>query len=142
MLNRVTLIGTIASEPKYKEFPNGGTIASFNVLTQKFFKDTAGQPICKNAYNRVCVRNTSILPHLIPHLKENAKVYIEGELETRSWVDGNGQKQYITEVSVSTTGKIIPVSHFIEDLKESQTLPKENNTLKDQTKTLDDDIPF
>lgn len=137
-INRVTLVGTIASTPQFTEFANGGTIATFNLLTRKSYQDKSGTLVTKDYYTRICVRNSKILPQAIPFLKEHNPVLVEGEIETRSWTDETGQKQYITEVSVP------PFSGTLINLcQQQQQQPQPNYQNTQQTgNTLNDSIPF
>ena len=73
-------------------------------------------------------------------LKSGSKVYIEGKLQTRSWEDQNGQKQYSTEIIVSEYAG----SFQILDKLANSLHPEEQITepqIVDSTKELDD-LPF
>lgn len=35
------------------------------------------------------------------YLRKGAKIYVEGQLQTRKWTDQNGQERYTTEVVIS-----------------------------------------
>jgi single-strand DNA-binding protein len=42
------------------------------------------------------------------YLKKGAKVYIEGQLQTRKWTDQQGVEKYVTEVVLQ--GSLMPFS--------------------------------
>lgn len=38
-LNRVTVMGVLGRDPETKQFPNGGSVTTFNVATTEHWKD-------------------------------------------------------------------------------------------------------
>ncbi len=92
------IIGNITRDPDVRQTTNGATVASFSVATNFFWTDPSG-----NRQERVEFHNIVAWRKLAEicgqYLHKGSKVYVEGRLQTRDWVDKNtGQKRYITEI--------------------------------------------
>lgn len=98
-VNKVILVGNLGKDPEVRTFQNGGRVASFSVATSESWKDkTSGEKKEKTEWHRVSILNDNLVGIAERYLKKGAKVYIEGQLETRKWTDKEGQERYTTEV--------------------------------------------
>ena len=100
MINKVILVGNLGREPTIAFTGDGKAIANLAVATSESWTDkTTGQKVEKTEWHRVVIfgRLADIAQK---YLHKGSKVYIEGQLRTRSW-DQNGEKKYTTEVVVS-----------------------------------------
>jgi single-strand DNA-binding protein len=100
MINKVILVGNLGREPEVKFSSDGKAIANLAVATSESWTDkTTGQKQEKTEWHRVVIfgRLADIAQK---YLHKGSKVYIEGQLRTRSW-DQNGEKKYTTEVVLS-----------------------------------------
>src|SRR6185436_10919525 len=52
----------------------------------------------KTEWHNVVIFNDQIAKVAEQYLKKGAKVYVEGQLQTRKWQDQSGQDRYTTEV--------------------------------------------
>jgi len=96
-LNKVMIIGNITRDPEVRTTPNGQTVASLGVATNRRWKDKEGQPKEQVEYHNV-VAWRRLAEIVGQYLKKGSKVYIEGRLQTRSWDDQSGVKRYKTEI--------------------------------------------
>jgi single-strand DNA-binding protein len=97
-LNKVQLIGNLGQEPEIKSFSNGNRVANLSIATSETWKDkTTGEKKEKTEWHRVSVFNENLVGIIEKYLKKGSKVYIEGQLETRSY-DKDGEKRYTTEI--------------------------------------------
>ena len=97
-VNKVILIGNIGAEPDVRSMQSGDEVCNLSVATSESWNDKAsGERREKTEWHRVVVYNQGIVKVCKNYLKKGAKVYIEGQLETRSW-EQDGQKKYTTEV--------------------------------------------
>lgn len=96
-VNKVILLGRLGRDPELKD-ANGVQIANFSIATSKQWKDDGGEKKEKTEWhNIVCFRKTAELAS--KYLTKGRQVYIEGELQTRSWDDKEtGAKKYKTEI--------------------------------------------
>jgi len=98
-VNKVILIGNLGRDPEVRAFQNGGRVASFSIATSDTWKDKAtGERKERTEWHRISVMNDNLVTVCERYLKKGAKVYIEGQLETRKWTDKDGQEKYTTEV--------------------------------------------
>ena len=100
-VNKVILVGNLGKDPEIRTFQNGGRVAHFSLATSESWKDKqSGERKDKTEWHRVSVYNEHIIGVVERFLKKGAKVYIEGQLETRKWTDKEGQEKYTTEVVI------------------------------------------
>jgi single-strand DNA-binding protein len=98
-VNKVILVGNLGRDPEIRSFQNGGRVANLSVATSENWKDRAtGERKEKTEWHRVAIFNDRLVEVVEKYLKKGAKVYIEGQLETRKWTDQQGQERYTTEV--------------------------------------------
>lgn len=143
-LNKVVLIGNLGADPEIRSTTNGKEIASFSIATADSWKDRiTGEKKEKTEWHRVVVFNEGLVTVIKNYAKKGTKVYIEGSLQTRKWVDNTGQEKYTTEVVLQNFN-----GHFILlDSRSSggnlaePTQAKSMNSNFDHS-DLDDDIPF
>lgn len=98
-VNKVILVGNLGKDPEVRAFQNGGRVASFTIATSESWKDKAsGERKERTEWHRISVMNDNLVGICERYLKKGAKVYVEGQLETRKWTDKDGQERYTTEV--------------------------------------------
>lgn len=97
-LNKVMLIGTIGREPELRHTPSGTPVASFDVaVVSHSWVTPEGERREKIEWFSI-VAWARLAEICKQHLTRGQQVYIEGRLQTRSWDDETGKKQYRTEV--------------------------------------------
>jgi single-strand DNA-binding protein len=98
-LNKVTLIGNLGKDPEIRSFPNGGKVANLTLATSESWKDKeSGERKERTEWHRISITNEGLVGVVEKYLKKGARVYIEGQLETRKWTDKDGQEKYTTEI--------------------------------------------
>lgn len=98
-VNKVILVGNLGKDPEIRTFQNGGRVANLTVATSENWKDkTTGERKERTEWHRVVIMNENLVGVAERYLKKGAKVYLEGQLETRKWQDQSGGDRYSTEV--------------------------------------------
>jgi single-strand DNA-binding protein len=98
-LNRAMLIGNLGKDPEIRSFQNGGRAANLTIATSESWKDKAtGERKERTEWHRVAIMSDGLVTVAEKYLKKGAKVYVEGQLETRKWTDKEGHERYTTEV--------------------------------------------
>jgi single-strand DNA-binding protein len=98
-VNKVILVGNLGRDPEVRTFQNGGKVCNLSIATSETWKDKAtGERKEKTEWHRVAIFNERLADVAEKYLKKGAKVYIEGQLETRKWTDNEGKERYSTEV--------------------------------------------
>ncbi|MFU7501020.1 MAG: single-stranded DNA-binding protein [Candidatus Tisiphia sp.] len=145
-LNKAVLIGNLGRDPEIRHTSDGKEIANFSIATSETWKDrVTGEKKEKTEWHRIVVFNEGLVSVVKNYAKKGTKVYLEGNLQTRKWVDNLGQEKYTTEIVLQNFN-----SQFILlDSKGSGTnsldsiVPKSTvgNSNFDHS-DLDDEIPF
>jgi single-strand DNA-binding protein len=98
-LNKAEIIGHLGKDPEIRSFQNGGRAAHLTVATSESWKDkTTGERKERTEWHRISITNDGLVGVVEKYLKKGAKLYIEGQLETRKWTDKEGEERYSTEV--------------------------------------------
>ena len=96
-LNRATLIGNLTRDPELRQTPNGQSVCSFGIATNRSWTNGAGEKQDQSEFHNV-VAWGKLAEICSQHLAKGRKVYIEGRLQTRDWEGQDGAKRYRTEV--------------------------------------------
>jgi single-strand DNA-binding protein len=98
-VNKVILVGNLGKDPEIRRTQDGRPIANLSIATSENWRDkTTGERKEKTEWHRVVIFNEGLCKVAEQYLKKGAKVYIEGQLQTRKWTDQSGVEKYSTEV--------------------------------------------
>ena len=98
-VNKVILVGNLGAEPEVRTLPSGNKVVNLSVATSDSWRDkNSGERKEKTEWHRVVIFNEGLCKVAEQYLKKGAKVYIEGQLQTRKWTDQSGVEKYSTEV--------------------------------------------
>ncbi|MGC1564293.1 MAG: single-stranded DNA-binding protein [Bradyrhizobium sp.] len=98
-VNKVILVGNLGKDPEIRRTQDGRPIANLSIATSETWRDKAtGERKEKTEWHRVVIFNEGLCKVAEQYLKKGAKVYIEGQLQTRKWTDQSGADKYSTEV--------------------------------------------
>ena len=98
-VNKVILVGNLGKDPEIRRTQDGRPIANLSVATSETWRDKAtGERKEKTEWHRVVIFNEGLCKIAEQYLKKGAKVYLEGQLQTRKWTDQSGVDKYSTEV--------------------------------------------
>jgi single-strand DNA-binding protein len=95
-VNKVILVGHLGRDAETKFTPAGVSVTSFSVATNRRWKDQqSGEWKEETDWANVVLWRQE---NLANYLTKGKQVYVEGRLQTRSYDDKDGKKQYRTEV--------------------------------------------
>lgn len=164
-VNKVILIGNLGRDPEVRRTQDGRPIVNMRIATSETWRDKAsGERRERTEWHSVVIFQEGLCRVAEQYLKKGAKVYVEGQLQTRKWQGQDGQERYTTEVvlqgfnSVLTmldsrgggAGASAPTSEN-DQAGLAGTGPSSNGTAKRAAaseakgsfdNTLNDDIPF
>lgn len=108
-VNKVIIVGNLGADPEVKSFQNGGRICNLRVATSEDWKDrTTGEKKERTEWHQIVLSTDGLVGVAERYLKKGAKVYIEGQLQTRKWQDASGNDRYTTEIRVGGfDGKLV-----------------------------------
>ncbi len=95
-VNKVILVGHLGRDAETKFTPAGVPVSKFSVATNRRWKDQqTGEWKEETDWCNVVLWRQE---NLANYLTRGKQVYVEGRLQTRSYEDKDGKKQYMTEV--------------------------------------------
>ncbi|MEQ1790385.1 MAG: single-stranded DNA-binding protein [Rickettsiales bacterium] len=153
-VNKVILIGNLGKDPEIRSTQDGREIANLTIATSESWKDkNTGERKDKTEWHRVVIFGEGLVRVAKSYLKKGAKVYIEGQLQTRKWTDKDGQEKYSTEIVLqgfnSTLTMLDGKSGGSENAGDSgygqsysQAETSSSRGQKATSELMDDEIPF
>ena len=146
-INKVILVGNLGADPRVSNTQNGTKIVNLSIATSDSWKDKlSGERKERTEWHRVVVYNPQLAETAERYLRKGSKVYIEGQLQTRKWEDGNGQEKYPTEVVLQNySGVLVMLDGRSDGASAGNNEVFSNSSGWDSAVSatnLDDDIPF
>ena len=140
-VNKAILIGRLGADPELKYTPSGVAVVNFSIATDHGWKDDSGEWQDRTEWHNI-VAWRDLAERCAEYLKKGQRVYIEGQLQTRSWEGQDGVKRYKTEI----------VARMMEMLdgrqrpaEEEASIPEPNEVPaggSGQEEEEEDDLPF
>ena len=98
-VNKAILVGNLGQDPEVRKLSSGDPVVSLSVATSESWRDKAtGERREKTEWHRVVVFNENLARFAEQYLRKGTKVYVEGQIMTRSYEDRGGQTKYVTEI--------------------------------------------
>jgi single-strand DNA-binding protein len=98
-VNKVILVGNLGADPEVRHTQDGSSVVNLRVATSEQWRDRgSGERRERTEWHRVVIFNENLGKVAQQYLRKGAKVYLEGQLQTRKWTDQSGQERYSTEV--------------------------------------------
>ncbi len=99
-LNQVSIIGKIASEPRYSVLPDGKKVANFSMSTHEQVLDRQGNIHVKRNIHRITAfgRWAKVLEELC---SKGVHLAVDGKLVSRFYRTDNGENQMFSEIVVN-----------------------------------------
>ena len=151
-INKVTLVGNVGNDPEVKTFQNGNKVVNLSIATSERWKDKeSGEMKSNTEWHRVVIFNMLLADIAEKYIKKGAKIYIEGQLQTRKWQDSNGLEKFTTEIVLQNfRGELVLLDRTSDNsgnLEDQNRLSKDyndssNKEVKRELDNLEDDIPF
>jgi single-strand DNA-binding protein len=98
-VNKVILVGNLGADPEIRRLNSGDPVVNLRIATSETWRDRgSGERRERTEWHNVVIFNDNLAKVAEQYLKKGAKVYIEGQLQTRKWQDQTGADRYTTEV--------------------------------------------
>ena len=98
-LNKVMLIGNLGRDPEVRRTNSGDPVVNLSLATTETWRDKgSGERKERTEWHRVVIFNENLAKVAEQYLRKGAKVYLEGQLQTRKWTDKDGAEKYSTEI--------------------------------------------
>lgn len=96
-VNKVILVGNLGKDPELKYLEGNIARANFSIATSEYHKDKNGNKVEQTEWHNIVVWR-SMAESAEKLLKKGTQIYLEGKLQTRQWIDKDGNKKNITEI--------------------------------------------
>ena len=96
-MNKVILMGRLARDPELQTTPQGTPVCRFTVAVDRRFSSKDGQ---RQADFINCTAWRQTAEFVARWFKKGGMIAVVGSIQTRSWDDKDGKKQYATDVIV------------------------------------------
>ena len=126
MINKVTLIGRVGSDPELRATQSGKSVCSFSLATNESYMDKDGNRQDSTEWHKITAWG-KLAEICKDYLEKGKLIYIEGKIRTSSY-EKDGEKRYSTEI----------VARSMQMLsKKDESMPE-----TDEDSYTKDDLPF
>lgn len=98
--NKVQLIGHLGNNPEIIYLDSGKKLAKFSLATNETYKNAKGEKVTNTQWHNLIAwgKTVEIIEN---YLEKGKEVMIEGKLTSRSYMNSENEKKYITEVQIN-----------------------------------------
>jgi single-strand DNA-binding protein len=154
-VNKAIVIGNVGTDPDFRAMPNNNRpVCKTSIATSETWKDKqTGEKKEKTEWHDV-VFFDRLAEVVNEYVIKGSKIYIEGRLQTRDWVDeSTGKKMYRTEIIASQMQMLDSRQSANPPQQQQQAAPVQQAQQAQQQQqaapvqqppadNFDDDIPF
>ncbi len=143
-LNQATLIGNVGKDPEIRTTGDGKEIANFSLATTESWKDQAtGEKKEKTEWHKIVAFNQGIVSIIKRYVKKGSRLYLQGNIHTRKWIDNSGTEKYSTEIALQQGATLILLDGKSNDFdtKNGSEIGQQGSSDFNHSE-LDDEIPF
>jgi len=98
-MNKAQLIGNLTKDVELRNTPGGKIVGSATLATNKVVTDQAGNKNKYTTFHNLVIWGKAA-EIIAQYAHKGSKLYIEGEIENRSYDGKDGVKRYVTEIIV------------------------------------------
>lgn len=141
-LNKVMLIGNVGTEPDIRYIENGVATATLSLATSTpgYTLPNGTQVPERTEWHRILLwRKLAEIVERYVH--KGDKLYIEGQLRTRSYTDKQGKTRYVTEIWADNMEMLTPRSNNVSSTQQPSTAEVKNSSV-DTTEQQPTKCPF
>ncbi|KAJ1905722.1 hypothetical protein IWQ60_012222 [Tieghemiomyces parasiticus] len=98
MVNQVTLVGRVGSDPEVRAFDNGNSVAQFNMVTTDVFKNKEDEVVERTQWHRIKNYAQHSQDWMADKLKKGSLVYVVGSIRTDTYNDKEGVERNVSYI--------------------------------------------
>jgi len=147
-LNKVNLIGNLGRDPDIRMTNDGKEIANLNLATTESWKDKAtGSKKERTEWHKIVCFNEGLTKIIKDYVRKGTKLYIEGQIQTRKWIDHDNQERYVTEIVLQNYNSNLILldsrQEVTTDLNRKQNVDSDDDiSMISKNTDPNDEIPF
>ena len=145
-LNKAQIIWRLTSDIELRTTPNGQSVTSFSVATNRNWTDSSGMKQEQAEFHNIVLWG-KLAEIANQYLSKWRRVYIEWRLQTRNWEAQDGTKRYRTEIvwdnmiMLDAPGSAWASSSAASDIWNDTPAVKQTEDKKEEEINIED-IPF
>ena len=99
-MNKIIVIGNLGREPEMRYTPNGQSVTSFSVASNRKYTTAAGEQREETEWFNVSAwgRHAELCNQ---YLTKGQQVYVEGRLHSRTYETRDGQTRFVNEINLT-----------------------------------------
>lgn len=133
-INKVILIGNLTRDPELRQTPNGQSVCTFGIATNRRWSTKEGKQHDLAEFHEV-VAWAHLAEICHKFLRKGKLVYLEGYLKTRSWDTPEGVKKFKTEIIIQDM--IMLDRRRDDETVETEYVPEEGEVVEAATGEAD-----
>jgi single-strand DNA-binding protein len=98
--NNVRLIGNLGQDPEVRQTAKGSKVATLSIATSESYKNEKGEKITETQWHNLVAWGKQV-DTIAKYLKKGSEIAVDGKLHSRSYVDKEGIKRYVTEIMIN-----------------------------------------
>jgi len=99
-LNKIMIIGNVATDPEMRYTPNGNPVTSFRMATNRVYTTSDGERHEDTEWFTI-VAWSKLAEQCNQYLNKGRRAYVEGRLHSNTWEGQDGQKRFNNEIIVN-----------------------------------------
>lgn len=108
-VNKVILIGNVGKDPDVRYFEANKAVANFTLATTERARKGWNDQVIpeRTEWHNIVVRG-GLVQVVEKYVHKGSKLYIEGKIRSRTYVDRENQSHFVTEIAVDTLELLSP----------------------------------
>lgn len=127
MLNNVTIMGRLVSDPDFRTTPSGVSVTTIRIACERDFKDKETGVREADFLNIIAWRTTA--EFIARNFSKSSIIVVNGRIQIRPYTDKEGNKRTATEI-------------IAENVYFGDTKKKDNSEVTENDTDNTDDCPF
>lgn len=108
-MNKVMLIGNVGADPQVRYLDNDVCVAQVRLATtERGYTLQNGTQVPDRTEWHTCIFWRNLAKTVEKYVRKGDKLYVEGKLQSRDWVDKQGISRRVTEVMVDQMEMLSP----------------------------------
>ena len=96
-LNKIMIIGNVATDPEMRYTPNGNPVTSFRMATNRVYTTSDGERHEETEWFTIVAWN-KLAEQCNQYLNKGRRAYVEGRLHSNTWEGQDGQTRFSNEI--------------------------------------------
>ena len=130
--NTVILGGRLTADPELKTTPSGISVTSFTVAVNRSYRGKNENEPQADFFNVTAWRQTA--EFITRYFRKASSICVVGSIQTRTWIDQNGQKRFATEI-------VADEAYFVDAKSESPIAVQQAAAMMQQSAPASSYVP-